>query len=148
VNFRDAHAGESAELAALHEQVFETSVWDAAFWRNEAGDPNQIVLVADPGEARPVGVLALRMIAPEAEVLTLAVHPDWRRRGCARGLLTTALPRLAAAGIGRLFLEVAEQNTAAAALYGGLGFRATGRRKGYYGMGKDAVLMERSVSVA
>jgi len=74
----------------------------------------------------------------EAEVLNLVVDADWRRRGCARGLL------LALSGLRTLFLEVRESNAAARAFYGSLDFAETGRRKDYYRFpSEDAILLTR-----
>ena len=59
----------------------------------------------------------------------IATHPSAQRRGIATALLEEALAVL---GGGTLFLEVAERNDAARALYAKFGFVAVGRRPGYY----------------
>lgn len=78
------------------------------------------------------GFILSRQAADEAEILTVAVDPKFRRQGAGRILLSANLARLAARGATRLFLEVAEDNVAALALYRSFGFREEGRRKGYY----------------
>jgi ribosomal-protein-alanine N-acetyltransferase len=82
-------------------------------------------------------------VADEVQVLTVAVHKDFRRRGVARALLNQAL------GVGcggfalRGVLEVRKSNTAAQLLYKSLGFRVVGERPNYYDLPKEsAVLME------
>ncbi|MEK0162351.1 GNAT family N-acetyltransferase [Phaeobacter sp. JH20_36] len=86
-----------------------------------------------------------RVVAGEAELLTIATHPDYRRQGFARMVLDSwqeaALARDATDG----FLEVAADNRSARALYHSYGFAETGRRVGYYpregASSVDAVLM-------
>jgi len=78
--------------------------------------------------------------ADEAELLNLAVAPEQRRKGVASALLE-ALEREAA---GAIFLEVAEPNTPAIALYEHHGWVKTGVRKGYYAHGSvNAIVMQK-----
>ena len=71
-------------------------------------------------------------LADEAEILTLAVRPSARRAGLGGRLVEAAVVRAAALGAERMFLEVAEGNVAARALYARSGFVEMGRRRGYY----------------
>ena len=86
--------------------------------------------------------LLLRVVLGEAEVLTLATHPDGQRQGRATALMSKAIKAIPAK---RFVLEVAADNTPACALYARLGFRTVGRRAGYYqradGTRCDAVTM-------
>lgn len=68
----------------------------------------------------------------DAEVLTVATSPDRRGQGLARQVLEAAAESLARDGLRSLFLEVAEDNLSARALYTRLGFQPIGRRPGYY----------------
>ncbi|MFC6634598.1 ribosomal protein S18-alanine N-acetyltransferase [Microbulbifer taiwanensis] len=80
----------------------------------------------------------------EAEVLDVAVDPDWRRRGIAESLLGEVFAQLPA-DIGRVLLEARASNRAALSLYRKLGFCEDGLRRNYYpaegGAREDAVLM-------
>ena len=84
-------------------------------------------------------------MADEAEILTLAVHPTARRRGIAARLTAQAAAAARSLGVVRLFLEVAEDNAPARALYAALGFQPAGRRRGYYarkdGPAADALIL-------
>lgn len=95
----------------------------------------------------PSGFAMARVIADEAEILTVAVDPKTRRRGIGRQLMSDLIAEAAERGAASLFLEVAETNTAARALYDTLGFRQTGRRKGYFhhpdGTKTDAIVLSR-----
>ncbi len=74
----------------------------------------------------------VRRSPTDAEVLTVATDPDARGQGRAAAVLSDAAARLRASGRRQLFLEVAEDNAPARALYHRLGFRPIGRRPGYY----------------
>lgn len=78
----------------------------------------------------------------ELKINNIAVHPAARRRGFGRKLLEAILERARREGCVEASLEVRPSNAAARSLYESLGFRAVGRRKGYYQDTKeDAILM-------
>ncbi len=129
------HAGPAlaAPMAALHALCFPEDPWDAALLARLLAMPGVIGLVATAGgDAMPSGLVLVRVAADEAEILTIGVVPDARCRGLGGELALAAAARAGAAGATRLFLEVAEDNTAARALYARLGFAGVGRRPGYY----------------
>lgn len=132
-------------LAPLHEEAFSGDargeVWNAQSFRELLAMPGALCLLAFSGD-QPVGFLLLRIAADEAEVITLGVKPRLRRLGVAETLMRAGLAQLAQRGVARCFLEVAEDNTAARALYAGLDFEAVGHRRGYYAAGGDAVVMQ------
>jgi ribosomal-protein-alanine N-acetyltransferase len=85
--------------------------------------------------------------APDvARVVTLDVHPVFRRRGLGRRLLRELLDGLAAAGSARALLEVDVRNSGAIEFYRREGFRETRRLPSYYGRGLDAFEMSKSPS--
>ena len=73
-----------------------------------------------------------RVVAGEAELLTLAVHPDVQGQGLGRAQLTAFEAEARARGATQAFLEVAEDNTAARALYAKAGYTELSRRARYY----------------
>jgi len=83
----------------------------------------------------------VRLLPPEAEILTFAVDPDFRRQGHGRKLLTAVFALLRDAGVESAFLEVRADNHAARALYGSAGFVEAGRRTGYHS-GEEVVMDE------
>lgn len=125
-------------LAALHAEAFDTP-WSASAFADLLAQAG----VALEGEAG--GFILIRTVADEAEILTLAVRPSARRQGLGARLVRAATDRAAASGAARLFLEVAEDNVPARALYGALGFEPAGRRPRYYarteGPSVDALLL-------
>ena len=87
------------------------------------------------------GMIMARIAADEAEILTLAVMPEQRRLGLARGLLAEAAVVAENCGAVALFLEVALRNAAARGLYEAAGFVVVGQRRRYYADGDDALVM-------
>lgn len=74
----------------------------------------------------------IRVTLDEAELLTIATHPHYQRQGLAKQLLDEAEAAAIAQGAQAIFLEVAENNSAARALYDAKGYRKIGYRPGYY----------------
>ncbi len=97
--------------------------------------------------ASGAGFILGRVIADEAELLTLAVAPDQRRRGIGQMLLTQYEACATQRNARVSFLEVAANNRAAIALYRTARYRESGRRKGYYcapdGQKTDALLFSK-----
>lgn len=95
------------------------------------------------------GFLLGRVVADEAELLTLAVAPAARRRGVAGGLVEGFLAEARRRGAATAFLEVAADNDAARRLYQRAGFAPAGRRRGYYhgasGGTVDALILSRTL---
>ncbi len=135
---------EAPVLAAVHASAFQKP-WNAEAFAVLLRGPGVFAWLACE-ETQPVGLILMRAIADEAEVLTLAVSADHRRRGVARRLLAQGLDGARAAGAERVFLEVADDNGAAIALYAQAGFVKVGRRKAYYarvaGPAADALVMQ------
>ncbi|WP_299946944.1 GNAT family N-acetyltransferase [uncultured Ruegeria sp.] len=88
----------------------------------------------------------VQVIADEAELLTIATHPDHQRLGLARQIMADFHGHAKKIGASRAFLDVASDNMAAIALYEGCGYMACGKRKSYYlrenGPNVDAIVME------
>lgn len=135
-------------LAELHARAFALP-WSADDFAGLHQGPETLVLAAED-DGRLEGFIMLRVAADEAEILTLAVHPDARRRGVGLALIETAQIAAAAAGAESLWLEVAADNTAALALYDRAAFDEAGRRTGYYRLGDgrrmDAIVMRRALN--
>lgn len=114
-----------ALLARLHAQAF-AAPWSETEFADLLGQAGVFAVV------EPDGFILVRVVLDEAEILTLAVRPEARRAGLGGRLTGRGAVAAAQAGASRLFLEVAEDNVAARALYDRAGFRPLGRRKAYY----------------
>jgi len=132
-------------MAALHATCFDTAPrpWTAEEFAGFAGREDMFICTCDGGLA------VLRAAAGEAELLTLAVSASERRRGVGATLLAQVFDWARARGAGEVFLEVADGNIAALALYEKLGFEQVGRRKDYYasprGQKISALVMKRAL---
>ena len=123
-------------LAALHARCFtRPRPWGAQAFRDMLAGRGVFLL------ARPQGFLLGRVVAGEAELLTLAVDPAMRRQGAGRMLVEGFLHEAARLGAERACLEVAAGNTLALRLYQATGWTRAGLRRGYY-HGEDAIVMD------
>lgn len=125
-------------LARLHALSFTTPrPWSGA----EFADLLTRGFLLTEGEAFLLG----RVIADEAELLTIAVPPDQRGRGAAKRLVAAFLEQSRARGATSAFLEVAQDNAPARRVYIQAGFAESGGRRGYYrspeGRYVDAIVM-------
>ncbi len=130
VLLRPLGALDLAVAAVLHAGCFD-GPWSEAAMAEVLAMPGSFGALAHI-EDQPVGLVIALAVGLEAEILTLGVLPNFRRRGIAGRLLTWVTDRLNGAGCRRLLLEVAEDNVTACALYGKLGFAEIGRRPSYY----------------
>jgi ribosomal-protein-alanine N-acetyltransferase len=137
-----AGAAHAAMLAALHAESIAPP-WSTETFATLLGQPGVAGWIATENE-EPVGLLLARAAADEAEILTLAVLPHRRRHGVAGRLMAQLVAWAATVNAVRLFLEVADDNVAARALYERSGFTVAGRRNDYYAPGRDALLLTKS----
>lgn len=129
-------------MAEIHAEAFHAP-WNTAALESLLAQTGVFAIRASNG------FILCRVVVDEAEILTLAVLPTARRSGLGARLTQAAADFAAQAGAERLFLEVAEDNVAARALYDRTGFIQTGRRKKYYenadGSRSDALLLIREL---
>lgn len=135
------------------EQVYAIDVlsfslpWSARSYRyevteNEASRDWVAEAVDAQGHAQIVGMIVVWVILDEAHVATIAVHPDYRRRGIGRQLLAAALLDALESGVTQSLLEVRRGNLNAQAIYEQFGYEVVGVRRGYYADNhEDALLM-------
>lgn len=141
---RDADA-----IAKLHAQGFRHG-WSREDFSSYimAADETPVYIACD-ARHRIAGFLMLRLAADEAELITVAVDPRWRKKGVGAALLKAAFDDLTMTAATRLFLEVAADNPAAIKLYDRHGFAKVSERQGYYprpdGQPATAIVMARDL---
>jgi ribosomal-protein-alanine N-acetyltransferase len=142
--------GKDADIVAkLHAQGFYRG-WPREEFAAYLADPERTpAFVACDSKHHVAGFAMLRLVADEAELMTIAVDRKWRGKGVAKALLKAAVEDLMMSPAKRLFLEVAADNDPALALYRGNGFAEIGRRAGYYpradGTPATALVMSRTL---
>jgi ribosomal-protein-alanine N-acetyltransferase len=135
----------AALMAEIHAESFAANqAWGVSAITLMLGLPGHFGLLAVRQDA-PLGFALGRVQADQAEILTIAVRPGARGQGVGRALLHGLLAEAAKRGALELFLEVAEPNAAARALYAGAGAKEVGRRRRYYADGADALVLRLSV---
>jgi [ribosomal protein S18]-alanine N-acetyltransferase len=114
-----------------------------------ASSSNVGAAALDPINGRLRGFVLSRLAADEAEILTIAVETAFQNRGVGRALLAENMRQTSNAGAKAMFLEVAEDNAPALALYARFGFVKVGERAGYYrrkdGPRATAVVMRKAL---
>jgi ribosomal-protein-alanine N-acetyltransferase len=88
-----------------------------------------------------VGYICFWLVADEIQIVNVAAHPAWRRRGIGTRLMRHALERGYEAGAKVAVLEVRRSNEAALSLYQGLGFKVVRERPGYYPEHREPALI-------
>ena len=106
------------------------------------------LMLARDGGAQPVGFALFRTISGEAELLLLAVAPEFQGHGVGRRLLEEFVEQARGSGAKRVHLEVRDGNPAVE-MYHQAGFEAAGRRRNYYrghdGHQFDAITLARDL---
>lgn len=130
IRHRPATCSDASVIARLHAGLFPDG-WSEADVAGMLGAPPSVSVVAET-DARVVGFLLGRVVAGEAEILSLGVDRALQGRSVGQNLLAHWLMMAHAAGATEAVLEVATDNGPALAVYRRAGFRETGRRIGYY----------------
>ncbi|MDR0626904.1 MAG: ribosomal protein S18-alanine N-acetyltransferase [Bifidobacteriaceae bacterium] len=138
---RVVSAGDLDRLMEIEDLAFGSEAWTREMVKAEITGPYRRYVGAER-DAGLIGYAGVFLGLDAAEIMTIAVDPAWRGRGCGRQLLGALLAAVRAAGLGRVMLEVAEGSNAAIGLYRSSGFEPIGRRRAYYQpSGRDAIVM-------
>lgn len=133
------------EVMAIESKSFSRP-WTREHFIEELYSPRSRPLVARTGAGGIAGYICPMIVLDEGEILDVAVRHDCRGRGIGKALVGEAIHELSLRGARIVCLEVRVSNLSALELYRKLGFRETGRRRGYYENGEDAILMEYTIN--
>ena len=148
-----------AEYAAVIAVSLAASMepsWSAAAVASYFEAPGSFAFLAatiEPGHEKitqPLGFVLCRQAGDSCDIAAMSVAPSVRRRGIGRALIEAACAEAAKRGVREVFLEVAESNAPARALYVAQHFREVAKRAGYYAnagadRAEDAVVMRRDL---
>jgi len=119
--------------------------WSRAFFEKELATPfARLVVAVEEAAPRPqvIGYTCRWRVTDEVHLLNVAVHPERRGLGHGRALVGAVIAEAEVARTRVVYLEVRAGNVIARRLYRQLGFKDLGVRRGYYGPGQDAIVME------
>jgi ribosomal-protein-alanine N-acetyltransferase len=140
---RPASFADASAMAGIERRCF-SDPWPLEGFREVLGMPGTVALVMTDKD-EPIAYFLAREILGTAEVLNLAVVPEYRGRGLGGGLLDAGLAAVRSRGGSEVFLEVRASNEVAQGLYARRGFRTEGRRRGYYRRPDEDALVLRLV---
>lgn len=138
-------AESASELAEIHARSFDAG-WSAAEILKLLENSAVFALMSPRPERR--GFAMAWSAAGDAELITVAVVPEARRKGVGAALVEAAGVVAQARGAVSIHLEVAEDNAPARAMYARLGYQEVGRRPSYYARpagSADAIVMRRAL---
>lgn len=136
---RRAAEDDIPSIRDLEEEAFGFT-WDHQTFEKELTRDNGATVVLEfQGEV--IGSALLVWAAEEVQLNSIVLHPTARGSGHSRPFLGRLMAWCRTEGFHWITLEVKWNNPPAHALYRGLGFVTTARRKAYYRDGQDARIM-------
>ncbi len=135
---RPAEAPDVPAIAVLETDIFGRDAWSQAQVADEVSSPAHVVIVAER-EGAVIGYGCISVAGDVADLLRIAVDPEFRRGGVASQVLRALHDR--ATGAHRMLLEVASSNVGGQEFYAAHGYDEISRRRRYYASGDDAVVM-------
>lgn len=129
------------QIAQLEAQCFSLP-WSERSISSEISNPLSYWLVAVDGDV-VAGYVGSQSVMGEADMMNIAVLPEYRRKGIAKALVEKLIYELQKRNVHCLTLEVRASNIAAISLYEQLGFAQIGRRPNYYSAPKEDALILR-----
>ena len=151
ISYRAAIQLDLPVLVSMERVLFADSPWTTGQFKEEfKGVPNsRYFIVATNEQDQIVGYAAVLVVAPgvEADVLTVAVLPEYARQGIATHFMAELEKWSQSKEASAIMLEVGVENTGAIALYEKLGYQSISTRKNYYGHGLDALVMRKEFGV-
>ena len=143
MRFRKYEARDFPILCQLDQTCFPPAIaYDPEEIAAALVQPRTFCAVAEQDE-QVVGFILLDYRRTVGHIITIDLHPDYRRRGLGNRFMEMAEQHLAKLGVQRVVLEVAANNDAAIAFYRAQGFSTQRLLPHYYRDGTDAYLMEK-----
>ena len=132
---------DTAQVAQLEAMCF-SAPWSEKAIIGELSNPLSVWIVAREDD-EVVGYVGSQSVMGEADMMNLAVRPDWRRKGIGAQLVSCLIEKLKSNDVYSLTLEVRASNEPAKRLYKVMGFQQVGRRPNYYTAPKEDALILR-----
>ena len=149
ITYRTATSFDVPVLVSLERAIFKYDPWSVGQFKEElaeVGKSRYYILASEGDEVVGYGGILFISAGMEADILTLAVKPEYRKRGIARAMLAELLKWGISKGATSFMLEVRKENSEAQSLYEKEGFSKVSERRNYYGVGIDAVVMRKELA--
>ena len=144
MKIRQMQARDIPAIAELERQTF-SAPWSENTIRSSFDNRISCWFVAEV-DGIVVGYIGSEAVLDSADMMNVAVAPDYRRQGIAEALVNALSEALREKDIRFLMLEVRVSNAPAIALYEKLGFTVAGRRPRYYSNPReDAYVMRKEL---
>jgi [ribosomal protein S18]-alanine N-acetyltransferase len=144
LEIRPMSAGDVSRVMEIAANLPALSHWPESAYMdalNSEAARQRIALVAVV-TGKVEGFAVASLLAPQAELESIAVTAESQRSGLGRRLFDRLIREVCGAGTAEIILEVRASNAVALAFYRSAGFSQTGLRLGYYvDPIEDAVLM-------
>jgi len=142
---REAAISDLPQIMAIEEAAFESPWSRESFVREFALPFSRTWVAVQKSTSSIVGYLCRWLVADECHILNIAVDPGFRCAGIGTILMGEAITEASTKKAAIITLEVRRSNLAARSLYRKLRFEERRLRKNYYGVGEDAIIMERQL---
>lgn len=140
MTIRNMSAADIDKVVGLDNRAF-SKPWNEQSFKDEICKDYAYYFVAQT-DNKIIGYIGIWCIYETAELIRVAVLPEFQGQGIAGGLIQMATDCAKSNGCERMILEVRDTNIAARRLYERVGFKKISIRRGYYD-GEDAIIMER-----
>ena len=135
-------------LTSLERSLFPDYPWSQAQFKEEIaglGGTRQFILALNEGSI--IGYAGIMVVAAgvPADLLTIAILPDFRGQGLAQEMLAELESWAKAKGATEIILEVDTKNESAIRLYKFSRYEEISTRANYYGLGVDALIMRKEL---
>jgi ribosomal-protein-alanine N-acetyltransferase len=148
ITFRQPTALDVPVLVSLERTLFTLDPWTVGQFKEEIaelGKTRQYVLALNDGSI--IGYAGIMVVAAgvPADLLTIAVLPDFRGQGIAQAMLAELENWAKSKGAKEVILEVDTKNESAIRLYNFARYEQISTRANYYALGVDALIMRKEL---
>ncbi len=146
VKFRPMTALDLVSATAIEKEVYAKAAWSAGQFKEEfAKAPNTAHYIAAEFEGKLIAYAGIFYVADVADIHTITVASDHRRKGIGRELLKRLIDWARVKKAQAVMLEMRLGNDQARPLYESFGFVEISKRENYYGPGLTAVVMRKEL---
>lgn len=144
VKFRPMNQLDLVPIFSIEKSAYGKEAWTMAQLKEESAGKDRMYVVGESG-GELIAYAGVVNLAGTADVLTLTVADEHRRKGIGRELLRRLIDWSRTQKCEAIMLEVRVGNEEAIPLYESFGFSEISRRKDYYGPGKTAIIMRKEL---